>query len=54
MGDKEKIFVLGCLGGGFDVIGDTKEDLELQQTFRTNVVNVVQDAAENIQVCRNK
>ncbi|KAI9148806.1 Sodium transport ATPase 5 [Paramyrothecium foliicola] len=40
MGDKYKEIVLRCLQGSFDVVGDTKEDLKLQQAFRAQVVDV--------------
>lgn len=48
MGDRYKDIVLRCLEGKFDVVNDTKEDLKLQQTFRSKIVSVLQNAAENI------
>ncbi|KAJ4025686.1 hypothetical protein NW752_003161 [Fusarium irregulare] len=48
MGDKYKHIVLRCLEGRFDVVDDTKEDLKLQQAFRSKIVTVLQNAAENI------
>ncbi|KAH6623972.1 hypothetical protein F5144DRAFT_497790, partial [Chaetomium tenue] len=48
MGDRFRDIVLKCLKGQFDVDNDTKEDLKLQQAFRTQVVDVLQTSADNI------
>jgi hypothetical protein len=48
VGEKYKNIVLQCLGGQFDVTNDTKEDLKLQQAFRSQVVDVLEAAAEHV------
>jgi len=48
VGEKYKNIVLQCLEGQFDVSNDTKEDLKLQQAFRSQVVDVLEAAAENV------
>ncbi|KAK4188079.1 hypothetical protein QBC35DRAFT_214964 [Podospora australis] len=47
-GEKYKQVVLKCLRGNFGVTNDTKEDLGLQQAFRSQVVDVLQKAADYI------
>ncbi|KAK3326819.1 hypothetical protein B0H66DRAFT_169662 [Apodospora peruviana] len=46
MGEKYKEVVLRCLEGRFEVANDTKEELKLQQSFRCNVVDVLERAAQ--------
>ncbi|AEO71186.1 uncharacterized protein THITE_2123332 [Thermothielavioides terrestris NRRL 8126] len=48
MGTKYRDVVVKCLTGDFHVQNDNKEDLKLQQAFRSQVVNVLQRAAESI------
>jgi hypothetical protein len=48
MGEKYQNVVLTCLEGGFDVANDTKDDLKLQQAFRSQVVDVLEKASEFI------
>jgi len=48
MGERYKQVILKCLNGDFGVVDDTKEDLKLQQAFRTQVVDVLKRAAANI------
>lgn len=48
MGRKYRDIVLQCLNGEFSVTEDTKEDLKLQQAFRSQVVDVLERAAEYI------
>lgn len=48
MGERYKQVVLKCLSGDFGVVDDTKEDLKLQQAFRTQVVDVLERAAANV------
>ncbi|KAH8646464.1 hypothetical protein BGZ60DRAFT_553738 [Tricladium varicosporioides] len=48
VGEKYKQVVLRCLSSHFDVIDDTREDLKLQQAFRSNVVDVLEAAAKNV------
>lgn len=48
MGEKYQQVVLTCLKNGFDVKDDSKEDLKLQQAFRTKVINVLENAAKYI------
>ncbi|KAI1771326.1 hypothetical protein F4818DRAFT_429798 [Hypoxylon cercidicola] len=48
MGEKYQQVVLLCLTNGFDVKDDSKEDLRLQQAFRTKVINVLENAAKYI------
>lgn len=47
MGDKYQKVVLKCLKGDFEVVDDTKEDLNLQQAFRANVVDLLQRSADS-------
>ncbi len=48
MGSKYRDIVLKCLTGNFGIVDDTKEDLKLQQAFRTQVVDVLRKIVENI------
>ena len=48
MGSKYKNVVLKCLLGKFEVGDDTKEDLKLQLAFRTQVVDVLETAANSV------
>ncbi|KAI9773189.1 MAG: hypothetical protein M1840_008310 [Geoglossum simile] len=48
VGEKYKNIVLNCLTGQFDIKDDTKEDLKLQQAFRTQVVEVLEMAANYV------
>jgi hypothetical protein len=48
MGTKYQNVVVKCLTGDFNVRDDNKEDLKLQQAFRSDVVDVLQRAAESI------
>jgi len=48
MGERYKQVVLKCLSGDFGVVDDTKEDLKLQQAFRTQIVDVLERAAANV------
>ena len=48
LGTKYRDLVLKCLTGDFGVTNDTKEDLKLQQAFRSQVVDVLKRAAENV------
>ena len=48
MGEKYKNVVLACLQNGFNVVDDSKEDLKLQLAFRTQVINVLEKAAQCI------
>lgn len=48
LGDKYRDLVLKCLTGDFGVTNDTKEDLKLQQAFRSQVVDVLKRATENV------
>ncbi|OTB20384.1 hypothetical protein K445DRAFT_312833 [Daldinia sp. EC12] len=48
MGEKYKQAVLKCLENGFNVVDDSREDLRLQQAFRSQVINVLEDAAKCI------
>lgn len=45
IGKKYQEIVLKCLTGDFGVEDDTKEDLKLQQAFRYQVVDVIENAA---------
>ncbi|KAF8853248.1 hypothetical protein BDZ45DRAFT_748759 [Acephala macrosclerotiorum] len=47
VGDRYKKVVLRCLSSHFDVVDDTREDLKLQQAFRSNVVDILEAAAQN-------
>ncbi|KAL9102753.1 MAG: hypothetical protein Q9187_009086, partial [Circinaria calcarea] len=48
LGTKYRDLVLKCLTGDFCVTNDTREDLKLQQAFRSQVVDVLKRAAENV------
>jgi hypothetical protein len=48
VGRKYKDIVIKCLTGQFGVQDDTKEDLRLQQAFRTQVVDVLETAANYV------
>ena len=48
VGGKYRDVVLKCLNGDFDVQDDSKEDLKLQQAFRSQVVDVLERAAQNV------
>ena len=48
MGSKYRDIVLKCLTGNFGIVDDSKEDLKLQQAFRTQVVDVLRKIVENI------
>ena len=47
VGEKYKDIVVICFTGNFVVTNNTKEDLKLQQAFRSQVVNVLKATAEN-------
>ncbi|KAI1085263.1 hypothetical protein F5B20DRAFT_521586 [Whalleya microplaca] len=48
MGEKYQRLVLTCLQNDFEVANDTKEDLKLQQAFRSQVLAVLENAAKYI------
>lgn len=48
VGRKYKDIVVRCLNGNFDIVDDSKEDLKLQQAFRTQVVDILDRAADNV------
>lgn len=48
VGRKYRDAVIKCLKGSFDVVDDNKEDLKLQQAFRTQVVDVFEMAANYV------
>lgn len=48
VGKKYKEIVIKCLTSNFDVTDDTKEDLKLQQAFRTQVVDVLEMASNYV------
>ncbi|KAL3421517.1 hypothetical protein PVAG01_07961 [Phlyctema vagabunda] len=48
MGERYKNVVVTCLTGEFSVTDDTKEDLKLQQAFRSQIVDVLERSANNI------
>lgn len=48
MGAKYKTAVLKCLQNEFGVVNDTKDDLKLQQAFRSQVIDVLGRASENL------
>ncbi|XDG00623.1 hypothetical protein ABKA04_000238 [Annulohypoxylon sp. FPYF3050] len=48
MGEKYQQVVLTCLQNSFDVKDDSKEDLKLQQAFRIQVINVLENATKHI------
>ncbi|UKZ69954.1 uncharacterized protein TrAtP1_010957 [Trichoderma atroviride] len=45
MGEKYQAVVLACLRGNFQCSDDTKEDLKLQEAFRSQVVDVLEKIA---------
>jgi len=48
VGEKYKQVVLRCLSSQFDVVDDTREELKLQQAFRSHVVDVLEATAQNV------
>jgi hypothetical protein len=48
MGDKYRDIVVKCLGGHFVMAEDTREELNLQQTFRAEVVDVLERSLAGI------
>lgn len=46
MGEKYQTAVLKCLRGDFGVIHETKEDLRLQEAFRSQVVEVLEKISD--------
>ncbi|KAH8745421.1 hypothetical protein BGZ57DRAFT_778237, partial [Hyaloscypha finlandica] len=48
VGEKYKQVVLRCLTSQLDVVDDTREDLKLQQAFRSHVVDVLKAAAQHV------
>lgn len=48
VGKKYKDIVVKCLTGDFGVTDDTRDDLNLQQAFRTQVVDVIEMAANYV------
>ena len=48
MGERYQQVVLTCLTGEFGVQNDTRDDLKLQQAFRTHVVDVLEKSAAYI------
>lgn len=48
VGEHYKQAVLRCLTGEFDVENDNIEGLKLQQAFRTQVLDVLDRAAESV------
>lgn len=48
MGTKYKEVVVKCLSGNFGVTDDNKDDLKLQQVFRSDIVDVLERAASCI------
>lgn len=48
VGGKYRDVVLRCLGGDFGVQDDSKEDLKMQQAFRSQVVDILERAAQNV------
>lgn len=48
IGERYKNLVLKCLKGQFGVVNDTRDDLRLQQAFRTDVVDVLEKAVASI------
>ena len=45
MGEKYQQVVIACLTGEFGVQNDTREDLKLQQAFRTQAVDILERIA---------
>ena len=48
MGDKYRDIVVKCLSGHFVMSGDTREELNLQQAFRAEVVDVLERSLAGI------
>ena len=48
MGPNYTEIVVKCLTGDFGIKYDSKEDIKLQQAFRTQIVNVLDRALANI------
>lgn len=48
VGKKYKEIVVKCLNSDFGVTDDTREDLNLQQAFRAQVIDVLERAAESV------
>ncbi|KAI1804418.1 hypothetical protein F4811DRAFT_520533 [Daldinia bambusicola] len=48
MGERYKQVVVKCLENGFGVGDDSKEDLKLQQAFRSQVIDALEDATKHI------
>ena len=48
MGQKYRDIVLKCLTNSFGVVDDNKEDLKLQQAFRSQVLETLRRIAETI------
>lgn len=48
VGAKYRDTVIKCLTGEFGVVDDNKEDLKLQQAFRSQVVDVLEKAANSV------
>ena len=48
MGDKYRDIVVKCLGGHFVMPEDTREELNLQQAFRAEVVDVLERSLAGI------
>ena len=48
MGGKLRDLLLRCLNSDFGVVEDTKDGLKLQQAFRSQVVAVLERAAEYV------
>lgn len=52
VGRRYKEVVLKCLTGDFEVENDTREDLKLQQAFRHQVIDVIEQAANHVYLTR--
>lgn len=48
VGKRYKEVVLKCLNGDFGVEDDTREDMKLQQAFRHQVLDVIEQAANSV------
>jgi hypothetical protein len=48
VGKRYKAIVVKCLSSDFGVTGDTREDLNLQQAFRAQVIDVLERAAASV------
>lgn len=46
MGEKYQTVVLRCLRGDFDVTNDTREELKLQEAFRSQIVDVLEKISD--------